>query len=412
MITNMNISKVDLKIEKIVFDGAGLGKLPSGKSVFIPFTLPGEVVCAQIIEEKKDYALARLIEILNPSPERCLPRCAHFGECGGCQLQHIKYDTQIGIKKGILSEQWQRIAKIQHLPDIETLPSVKAWNYRASLQFRLDEKGGLGFSRMKDGGVISIRECHLPCEDVAQIWPKLKFESGSHIQRVEVRAGYDGDVMVTLQGKSGQVPEIETDLPISIAFISSLGTSVLAGDDHILISVLDRKFRVSPGAFFQVNPSGAERIIQWVMQHAGSGHTVVDAYCGGGLFSAFLAPHFNRVVGIEAAPPACEDFVVNLDEYDNIELYQGAVEAVLPGLKIKPDLVLLDPPRSGLGLLVVESILSIAPERMIYISCDPATLARDARTLLAGGYRLQDCVLCDMFPQTYHIESINYFVKE
>lgn len=408
----MNSQMIELVIEKIVYDGTGLAKLPSGKSVFVPFTLPEEKIVAKIIEDKRDFARAQLIEILIPSLKRRQPLCPHFGVCGGCHFQHIPYLSQLDLKKEILVEQWERIGKTVAIPVIEVLASDLEWNYRASLQFRLDDQGGLGFSRMNEVGVIPIRECYLPSEPVAQTWPLLKFEQKSEVKRVEIRSGTDGEVMVTLTGNAGQVPEVETDLSVSIAYISPAGVSILAGDDHINVSLLDKNYRVSPGAFFQVNPYCTEKMMKWIQQHAGTGKILLDAYCGGGLFSALLESCFERVIGIEAAPQACEDYTYNLDELNHIELYQGQVEHVLPYLNIKPDLVLLDPPRSGAAKSVVDWILNIRPNRIIYVSCNPATLGRDGGQFLKNGYALQACALCDMFPQTYHIESINVFTKK
>ena len=398
-------------IEKIINDGVGLAKLPSGKAIFIPFTMPLEEVLIEIIEEKNDYARGKLIDILTCSSGRRQPMCFHFGECGGCQYQHISYPHQLEIKKTIFKEQWARIAKIMDLPEVKTLASDLEFKYRTTLQFRLDKQGKLGFSRSGEDGVLPIRECPLAYDVVADFWPNLRFDTKSQVKRIEVRSGSSGEIMVTLTGESGKIPEIETDMGISIAYRSPTGVSVLAGDDHISSQVLNKVFRISAGAFFQVNLSGLEKILNWIMQYVEKGNLLLDAFCGGGLFSSFLAQSFNHVIGIEASPQACVDYSFNLDEFDHCELYQGMVESTLKHLNIHPDMVILDPPRSGLAAEMVNWLVLHAPGRIIYISCNPSTLARDAKLLIDGGYTLQACAFCDMFPQTYHIESVNVFSR-
>ena len=188
---------------------------------------------------------------------------------------------------------------------------------------------------------------------------------------------------------------------------------VLSGDDYLLVEILGRTFRVSAGAFFQVNTLQTEAMVRHVLDlvSSQSPQTALDVYCGAGLFSAFLAPKVTRLVGIELSPEACADFAINLDEFDHVELYQGAAEQVLPGLKIEADLVIVDPPRSGLDRAVLQALIDMAAPFLVYVSCDPATLARDTRRLIAGGYRLQQITPFDLFPQTYAIESISVFVK-
>jgi 23S rRNA (uracil1939-C5)-methyltransferase len=191
---------------------------------------------------------------------------------------------------------------------------------------------------------------------------------------------------------------------------------VIAGNDHVIISVLGRDFRVSAASFFQVNTAMAEEMVRHLLDHLPippSG-TLLDVYCGVGLFSAFFAPRCERVIGIESSPSACEDFAFNLDEFDNVELYEGLAEEVLPGLVSHVGNVthmIVDPPRAGLEKAVVDGILALDPQMIAYVSCDPSTLARDAARLIRGGYQLQNVRSFDVFPQTYHIESISLFLR-
>jgi 23S rRNA (uracil1939-C5)-methyltransferase len=219
--------------------------------------------------------------------------------------------------------------------------------------------------------------------------------------------------MFILESDEIEAPELELEAGISVVHLTEEDALVMAGEDHIAMQVLDRTFYVSAGSFFQVNTVMAEQMVEHLLENLSlPTKTILDVYCGAGLFSAFLAPKCERLIGIEASPSACEDFAVNLDEFDHVELYEGAAEDVLPSLVSRianPNYILLDPPRSGVDKVALDGIRELAPPLIAYVSCDPSTLARDAARLVAGGYRLVDVTPFDMFPQTYHIESISLF---
>ena len=217
--------------------------------------------------------------------------------------------------------------------------------------------------------------------------------------------------MLMLESGSLETPELEIEAGISVTHNYEENTVVMAGNDHSFMEVLGRAFKVSAPSFFQVNTVMAEAMVQYLLDHLpiAQASTVLDIYCGVGLFSAFLAPKCRRVIGIEASPSACADFVLNLDEFENVELYEGLAEEVIPDLEGKPEIVLVDPPRAGLEKNVVEGILNLKPQVIAYVSCDPSTLARDARRLIEGGYKLKQVAPFDLFPQTYHIESVSMF---
>jgi 23S rRNA (uracil1939-C5)-methyltransferase len=234
------------------------------------------------------------------------------------------------------------------------------------------------------------------------------------LERVTLRAGNEAETLVIFESDE-DAPEVELDLPTSVALLHSDGTTLtLAGSDYILEAVRGRTFKVSAGSFFQVNTSMAEQLVELVLNGLTliGGETVLDLYCGVGLFSAFIAPVAGRVIGIESFAPAVSDAAVNLDEFENIEIYEAPVETVLPALETNFDAVVLDPPRSGCAPEVVEALITSGAPRIVYVSCDPATLARDAKRLVAGGYHLEYAQPLDMFPQTYHIECVAKFVKD
>jgi len=214
------------------------------------------------------------------------------------------------------------------------------------------------------------------------------------------------------------VPRFEIeDLPVSAVHISPGGMLVLAGSDRVYFEILEREFQVTAGAFFQVNTDSAARMVTHILETLprfyplSDSTTLMDVYCGVGLFSAFLAPHVGRLIGIESSPAACADFEVNLDEFYNIELYEATAEEALPLLAVHPEVVLVDPPRSGIDRYAMDALIEMAPAVIVYVSCDPSTLARDGGKLLRGGYRLEQVTPFDLFPHTYHIESISFWVK-
>lgn len=401
----------EILLERPVYGGEVMGRLPDARAVFVPFGLPGEQVRVRLVEEKKHFARAQLLEVLNPAPQRLLPRCRHFGECGGCHYQHLSYEDQLAVKTDILCNQLQRIGKIVDPPLQPMVASPQAWEYRNHIQFHLDEQGHLGFVHANGQGIVPVKECHLPEAALGSVWPQLEFEAGAPLERVSLRAGASGEVMLILESEEIEAPELELEAELSVVHLSHDDALVMAGDDHLWMQVLGRAFHVSAASFFQVNTLMAGKMVEHLLERLplSPDSTVLDVYCGVGLFSAFLAARCKRLLGIEVSPSACDDFVVNLDEFDHVELYQAAAGEVLPRLEAQPDLVLLDPPRAGLEKAALDGLLRLRPATIAYVSCNPSTLARDAARLIAGGYRLAEVTPFDLFPQTYHIESIAFF---
>lgn len=215
-------------------------------------------------------------------------------------------------------------------------------------------------------------------------------------------------MMLVLEGADVLPPEFALDWPISAVYLGPQGPYVLAGEEYVSMQVLGRDFRLSAGSFFQVNLAQAEAMVRHLLAQLplSKDATLVDVYCGVGLFSAFLAPQVGRCIGIEVSEQACRDFAHNLDEFDHVELYCGPAEVILPALSVPAEIILVDPPRAGIAPPALDAILRSQPEWIAYVSCDPATLARDLARLLKGGYRLERVTPFDMFPQTYSIESI------
>jgi 23S rRNA (uracil1939-C5)-methyltransferase len=370
----------------------------------------------RLVEQKRGYARGELLEVLTPSQARIEPLCTHFGVCGGCHYQHMSYADQLVAKTGILGEQLERIGGLVDPPVEPAVSSPNQTLYRNHVQFHLTADGKIGYHKARSDEVLPIQECHLPEAPLNAIWPQLDFETLPGLERFALRLGIEDDVQLILESSDLQLPEINIqDLPVSVVHLSPGGSLVLGGSEAVWIEVLDRSFQVSAGSFFQVNTPMAAGMVAHLLeilpnyQLLKSDATLLDVYCGVGLFSAFLAPLVSRLVGIESSPTAASDFVANLDEFDHVELYEATAEEVLPNLDIAPDIVLLDPPRAGISRQAMDGLLGLASPLLVYISCDPATLARDAKRLTARGYHLEQITPFDLFPQTYHIESISFW---
>jgi 23S rRNA (uracil1939-C5)-methyltransferase len=411
---------IELTLTTLTYGGDAMGRDSSGRAIFVPFGLPGETVRVRLVDERKGFARAELLEVLHASPRRIAPRCAHFGKCGGCHYQNLSYSDQLAAKTDILRDQLTRIGKIENPPVQPIVPSPAEWNYRNHVQFHLDGDANLGFiaagtqsARHEPPlGVLPISECHLPEEPLNALWPNLHFEPGTALERVSLRAGEE--LLLVLESDSPETPEVQIEAELSVVHLTEDDAVVIAGDDHLVIEVLGRPFKVSAGSFFQVNTLMAAKMVEHVLALVPINHpplTILDVYCGVGLFSAFLAPRCQKLIGIELSPSACADFAVNLDEFENVELYEAPAESVLPALHVKPDVVLLDPPRAGLDQAALDALMALQPPTILYVSCDPSTLARDLKRMLERGYKLQQVTPFDLFPQTYHIESISVLTR-
>jgi 23S rRNA (uracil1939-C5)-methyltransferase len=402
-----------LELTDMTFGGDALGRLPDGRAVFVPFGLTGETVQIRIIFEKPTFARGEILEIITPSPRRIAPRCPHFGICGGCSYQHLSYPDQLELKRKLVIDQLKRLGGLPDFPVEPVIASPSPWNYRNTVQFHVSPAGKLGFQRANSNAFVEIKECHLPLQAIDNFWPQIEFEPGSGVTLAELRQGADDDLLLNLESQVDDPPEFEVDFPLSVLYTGPSFATVLSGDEYTLMSVRERTFKVSADSFFQTNLPVAEVMVEKVLALAGDlkGKTVLDAYCGVGLFSAFMAEQAREVISMELSDSACEDFAANLDEFENVSLYVGPVEQMLPPLKLKPDIVVIDPPRAGLDKAVVEALVKAEPQKIIYVSCDPATLARDIKRFGEQGYALKSVTPFDQFPQTQHIETITLLFR-
>ena len=384
---------IEVQLTGFAAGGKALGHAPDGRVVFVEYAIPGERVLAEITREDSSYIEATTVSVLDPSPARVGPRCQYFGRCGGCQLQHIDYGEQLRLKTGIVREQLRRIGRFEDAPIRDMIGMHDPWGYRNHLRFTVRRDGDVGFMRQGTHRFLRIDRCEIAHPKVNEV---LRDVQGRTMQtgQVSVRVGENtGDLLVQpkLRWRPGRTGRVRS------------------GQPHYNETLAGARYRVSSPAFFQVNTRQAERLAELVVARATAVRpaVAVDAYSGVGTFAALLAQQVAQVFTIEWSAAAGDDGEVNLGALPNVSRVIGSVEETLHTLRPSPDVIVVDPPRAGLLPAVIEAITASAAKRLVYVSCDPATLARDLRLLVDGGFRLIEVQPLDMFPHTQHIECVS-----
>lgn len=405
---NSESERRTLHIESLAHLGAGIAR-DGGKVVFVPYTAPGDLVRARLVEDKPRFARAVLEEVLEPSPYRVDPLCPYFGDCGGCQWQHVDYATQTQYKSRIVAEQ---LAHVGRLPGVDVRPTIgmgDPWGYRNSARLTVGPNGALGFQRAESHEVVAVEDCLILHPLLRDLLRTLDVEF-PELQALTLRAGTrTGERMIVLETAGDEPPEMEVDIPVSCVLALEDGrVATLIGETAIHEEVAGRRYRISPTSFFQVNTQGAERLVETVAEalEPQGWERLLDLYCGVGLFGLALAGRVGEIVGVESAPSAVADALVNAEGMDNVTLVAGLAEEAMAALEGGFDLAIVDPPRGGVHPAALRALVEKRPRRIAYVSCEPTTLARDCAALAGAGYRLRWVQPVDMFPQTYHIESV------
>jgi 23S rRNA (uracil1939-C5)-methyltransferase len=404
---------IELRLTAMAHGGSALGR-HQGQVIFVPYTLPGERVAVEVVESHARWAQARLVEVLEPSPHRVEAPCPHFGQdrCGGCQFQHIAYEAQAEYKREIVIDQLGRVGGLRDVSVLETIGAAEPWHYRNQVQFHVTEEGALGYLSADSHRIIPVKLCLIIDPFLEELWAALDVE-WPQLYRLALRCGSaTGDQLAIFELDRYEDFAIEVDFPVSCVLRLADGeTVVLMGDSYLVEEVAGREYRISAGSFFQTNTGGAEALVMLVADYlAPTGdETLADVYCGVGLFGLALADRVGRVIGVESDPGAVADFRHNARDLAHVSVIEGRTEDALSGLNDRIDLMVLDPPRGGAGKDTVREIARLRPERLVYVACDPATLARDARHLTDLGFHLLEVQPVDMFPQTYHIEAVAVF---
>ncbi len=409
---------ITVEVTTMAHGGDALGR-HEGKVIFVPYAIPGETVRVDITEDKEHYAFARLVEVVERASERVDPPCPYFGQgkCGGCQWQHIDYDMQVRLKQEILVDQLERIGDLEEPLVHLTMPDETGWAYRNHAQFRPAAEGGLGFQRADgdEARIMPIDFCMILHPALSDLYGLIDLDVEGLVRLVLRSGTATGDRLIGFEMEEDKPPAVEVDETVScVMLLEEGGYANLIGDNYITERVAGHEYRISASSFFQVNTRQAEALMHLALAYLDleGDETVLDAFCGVGLFTTHLAGAAQLVIGIESSPSAVDDLLVNTEALDNVEIIEGAVEDVLPEIAVPLDAVLLDPPRGGVDRHALDALADLAPERIVYVSCDPATLARDAKRLRRKGYDLVEVQPVDMFPQTYHVESVSLFVPE
>lgn len=405
-------NQIELTLTDLSYLGGAVGRNEDNLAIFVSGGLPGERVVVEIEEKRRRYARGHVVAVLEPAPERVAPPCPYFGACGGCQSQHQEYAAQVRWKTEMVQRQLRRVGHFDEPPVKPMIEAAHPWGYRNQARFSVDSQGRLGFTRFQSRHLLPIDACLIMQPAIVDLMPRLQGAApGAH------------QVMVRYGSRTNQF--------LIAPRLVDRGSDVPSGQESYEEILLGRRYRVSAPSFFQVNTRVDEREVPaairapWLSTRVGafsqadllamlvldrldlSGREfVVDAYCGVGTFALLAAERARRVLGIEEARCAVLDAEHNAAGLDNVEFLVGRTEDLLGQIKERPDAVVLDPSRTGCAPGVLHALAALRPPTIVYVSCDPATLARDLATLCAAGFRLDEVQPIDMFPQTHHVESV------
>jgi len=362
------------------------------EAVSVSGMIPGEEAVVDVRRGRRRMLYGHVVEMLVKSHHRIEPRCQYFGRCTGCQWQHIDYSYQLDLKRDAVRRRLQDIGGFAAPPLHATLPAVEPWNYRNHARFTVDRDGRLGFVHRERHNFIAVDYCHIMHPWINETLSSLQGRCQKRTQ-ISVRYGVNTESYL-IQPK---MPEL--DIP--------------SGQKWYEEELKGRRFRISSPSFFQVNTAQAERMIDVIADRLDlkGNEVIVDAFAGVGTFAAVLASRAGKVIAIEESPAAIDDAKGNIAGLGNVELIIGKTEVVLPSLDTAVDAVILDPPRVGCQRSALDALLKLAPRKVIYVSCDSESLARDLRILCDGGYRLAEVQPVDMFSHTYHVECIATLVR-
>lgn len=445
----MSIAKNDsipLTVTATTIDGSGVGR-HEGLAVFVPGAAAGDTITAHIVKVKKNCAFARVEEILVPSPDRADPDCPAFPRCGGCVFRHIHYEAELAVKHRHAADALKRIGHLAVEPE-SIIASPRTEHYRNKAQYPVEYKDGrlnIGFYAARSHRVIDCRDCRLQppaFEGILGVFDRWIqkynisiYDESTHsglLRHIYIRAAHaTGEMMVCAVVNGRELPrtpelvnallEKEPNIKSIVLNKNKADTNVILGEqcktlwgqDTITDELCGLTFQISPLSFYQVNPMGAEILYQKAAEYAGltGKETVLDLYCGAGSIGLTMAATAKEIIGVEVVPRAVADAKINaqINGIENARFICGdAAEAaeILAREGIKPDMVIFDPPRKGCAAELLQTIAKMGPDRMVYVSCDPATLARDCAVLSELGYKVNKVAPVDMFPRTGHVECV------
>ena len=426
-----------VELTDMAYGGEAVGR-HEGMVVFVSGGAVGDVANVDVTITRRSFARGRIVELIEPSKLRTEPPCPYFGSCGGCQWQHVRYQEQLAFKRHLVVEAFERIGHLA--AEVQpTLGMAEPWHYRNTMEFGFTPEAEPGLRRLRGHRIVPIEECLISRTEINEVLELLwrafarrernagdraaADEPPPHAERLPhnafVRVGDPSGVVVGLFGH-GDWPDVAEMLareyPPLAGVVQRKGRTsekgrILFGVDYTVHELLGKRYRAGLASFFQVNRIQTEVLIRtalaWLQPRPED--MILDAYSGVGTFSLQLAEKVRSIVAVEASPSANADARINASGYQNIQLVEGNFgEVPLPVGRV--DGVVIDPPRGGCSPDALDTLVRLSPERMVYVSCDPTTLARDAALLVQAGYRLERVQPVDLFPQTYHIETVALFL--
>ena len=389
--------------------GSAIARI-EGKAFFVDGVMPGETARGEVVLDKGSWGRIRLTEIVTPSPARVDPRCRHFDRCGGCQWQYADYQAQLEWKRAIVGGQLSHLGGVESPPVRPTVAPGLPYGYRNRMDYRVKD-GRPALHQRKSRDLVALSECDILHPNLADLIPDLGDLSG--VRSLTLRTSVaTGEVLAVVEGG---IPRQASLWGANIVRVHEGGIDVVQGNDTIDETVDGVSFRITGTSFFQNNTAGAEHLVRLVKEAAAvtAEDTLLDAYAGGGLFAATVGREAGRVVGIEIDETAAADLHANLDRaaIGEYRIIRSAIEDAIERIDEYWDVVIADPPRKGLGEDGVDALTAASPRTLVYVSCDPASLARDSGLLADFGYRLDWVTPVDMFPQTFHVECVARFER-
>lgn len=403
-----------LKLTNMAHGGTAVGRDEQGRPIFVTYVIPGETARVRLTVAKERYGHGEPLEILQPSPDRVAPRCPHFGICGGCHLQHMTYERQLQAKQEVMVDQLRRIGSIKDANVRPTLSNPQPWSYANRVAFSPTPDGKLGFWSPQLHRVMDIDVCYLIHPDLLELFQDIDIDLPD-LRKLTLRRGSDGAMLAAFEVEDVEPPSLEVDFPVSVAIVLPDNTAAsLIGDPYLTYTVKGRDFRVSPGCDFPASLDAGEQIIDTVLRYAALGETdtVLELYGGVGLLTAFLAEAADAVATVEVNPDAIDDMAANLADTDNVTVLEGDVAEIVSALDVQADVMVVNPDGDGLPRAAIDSLKTLRPRRLVYVSSEVAILARDGKQLTRAGYRLAEVQPIDMWPQTYQIDSVSLWLRQ
>lgn len=436
--------KMDLDIERLGINGEGVGQW-YGCTIFVDGALPGEKVHSSLYEKKKNYGRARVLQLLSSSPHRVNPPCQLFGKCGGCQIMHLSYEEQLKAKRQRVVDALERIGKFRGIEVSPCIASPSPLHYRNKIQIPVapsEEGMRFGLYARNTHDLIDMDNCHIHCSLGEEVYKALQviikessltafdYKTGQgEIRHLLIKTSVSTNqvlvVLVTALSPSDELysvaKRILTEIPAVKGVVHNFNSEIdntvlgskyttLAGNDAVEDVLCGLRFKVSPASFFQVNPKQAEQLYNAALEASGvtENDVVLDAYCGVGTMSLLFAKRAKHVIGVESVPEAIEDAKYNakINALANTEFYAELAEKYITDCKGSFDIAVLNPPRKGCDAILIDKVGDLPLKKIIYVSCDPATLARDLQLLFVKGWKIDTVQPFDMFPQTAHVECL------